>query len=147
MGLLSSGGGMRALRPDWLAARAFLVASVFVAFATPAIAQGIFPFDQEMLLDVRPLAGSRRVPMIEVAPDGGAQISLWCHDGSGQVQVTGDAIKFTLGPMSEENCTPERTQRDEELATALAQVTQWRMEDDVVVLAGPMELRFRLSTH
>src|SRR5437870_1043993 len=100
-----------------------------------------------MLLDVRPLPGSRRVPMLEIGADGRAQIDLWCRSGPGQVEVTGETIKFTLGPMREESCTPERSQRDDELATALSAVTQWRMEEDVVVLAGPMELRYRLSAH
>jgi hypothetical protein len=33
------------------------------------------------------------------------------------------------------------------MVAALSQVTQWRIEDDVVLLIGPTELRFRLSTH
>jgi hypothetical protein len=64
-----------------------------------------------------------------------------------QVVVAGDVIKFTLGPLREEACTPERDERDEAMIAALADVTQWRVEDDVVVFSGPTELRFRLSTH
>jgi hypothetical protein len=33
------------------------------------------------------------------------------------------------------------------MAEALAQVSRWRLERDVVVLVGPTELRFHLSTH
>jgi heat shock protein HslJ len=115
--------------------------------AVDASAQANFPFEQELLLDARPLPGSRRVPMLEIAPNGRADIDLWCHSGEGRIEVTGNAIKFTLGPMREQGCTPERSQRDEELAAALAQVTQWRVEGDALVLAGAQALRYRLSTH
>ena len=106
-----------------------------------------FPFEREMLLDARPIPGSRRVPILEIAPDGRAQIDLWCRSGEGRVAVAGDAISFTLGPMREQGCTPERVQRDEAMAAALAQVTRWRVDGDVVLLVGTETLRFRLSTH
>jgi hypothetical protein len=106
-----------------------------------------FPFERELLLDARPLPGSKRVPMLEILPDGRAIIDLWCKSGEGRVEVSGEAIKFTLGPMREERCTPERLQRDEDMAVALEQVTQWRVEEDTLVLTGPTELRYRLSTH
>jgi hypothetical protein len=110
-------------RSGWLGSAIMLlaVAVPVLTQAPTALAQAAFPFDQEMLLDVRPLPGSRRVP--------------------------GRTIKVTLGPMREETCTPDRAQRDEELTAALAAVTQWSIEEDVVVLAGAMELRYRLSTH
>jgi hypothetical protein len=106
-----------------------------------------FPFEQELFLDVKPLPGSKRVPMLEILPDGRAIIDLWCKSGNGRAEVTGDTIKFTLGPMREEGCTAERSQRDEDLAPALEQIGQWRIEDDFLVLIGPTELRYRLSTH
>src|SRR5262245_64130571 len=59
----------------------------------PVLAQSAFPFGQEMLLDVRPLPGSRRVPMLEIGADGRAQIDLWCHSGLGLVEVAGSTIK------------------------------------------------------
>jgi hypothetical protein len=121
--------------------------SFAAVIVTDALAQDGFPFEREMLLDVRPLPGSRRVPMLEIVTDGRAQIDLWCRSGPGRVEVMGEKIMFILGPMREEACTPERSQRDEELSAALSQVTQWRIEEDVVVLVGPTELRFRLSTH
>jgi hypothetical protein len=33
------------------------------------------------------------------------------------------------------------------MAEALAKVANWRMEDDVLVLIGPTELRYTLSSH
>jgi hypothetical protein len=106
-----------------------------------------FPFDHEMLLDVKPLPGSKRVPILEIGLDGRAQVDLWCKSGAAQVEITDMAIKFVLDPLREDACTPERAERDQEIITALSEVTQWRIEDDVVILSGPTELRFRLSTH
>ena len=122
-------------------------ATMLLAATVVAFAQSGFPFELEMLLDVRPLPGSRRVPILEIAADGRAQIDLWCRSGPGLVEIAGNAIKFTLGPMREAACTPERVQRDEEMAAVLSQVTRWRREGDTVVFVGPTELRFHLSAH
>jgi META domain len=122
-------------------------AAVLLAATVVALAQAAFPFDRELLLDARPLPGSRRVPILEISADGRAQIDLWCRSGAGLVAVAGATITFTLGPMREQSCTPERAQRDEEMAAALSQVTRWRLEGDVVVLVGPTELRFHPSSH
>src|SRR5262249_40108779 len=118
-----------------------------LALMPAALAQDKFPFEQELLLDVKPLPGSKRDPMLEILPDGRAIIDLWCKSGNGRAEVAGQPITFTPGPMREEGCTPERSQRDEDLAPALEQVGQWRIEDDTLVLIGPTELRYRLSTH
>jgi META domain len=115
--------------------------------AAAAFAQAAFPFDRELLLDARPLPGSRRIPILEIGADGRAQIDLWCRSGAGQVVVSGTTIKITLGPLREEACTPERARRDEEMAAALSEVTRWRTDGDRVVLVGPTELRFLLSAH
>jgi heat shock protein HslJ len=123
-----------------------VVVGLVLAHVSPAGADE-FPFEREFLMDVKPLPGSKRVPILEVLPDGRAIVDLWCKSGDGRAEVSGDAIKFTLGPMREEGCTPERIQRDEELAVALEQVTQWKIEDDALVLVGPTELRYVASMH
>ena len=140
------------MRGTWRAGWRVPAVSLAVAIASTGIsptasAEAEFPFDREMLLDTRPLPGSRRVPILEIGVNGRAQIDLWCRSGPGLVEVSGDTIRFTLGPMREQNCTPERTTRDVALAEALAQVTRWRAAEDVVVFEGPTVLRFRLSTH
>lgn len=122
-------------------------ALVLLAPVTAALSQAQFPFEREMLLDVRPLPGSKRVPMLEALADGRVTIDLWCRSGEARAEVEGDAIRFTLGPMREEGCTPERLQRDEDMAAALEQVTHWRIDGDRLVLIGPTELRYRFSTH
>ena len=59
------------------------------------VAAAEFPYDQDLLLDVRPLPGSKRVPILEIGPDGRAQVDLWCRSGRAQVTISGEAITFT----------------------------------------------------
>jgi heat shock protein HslJ len=123
-----------------------LAGTIAVMLATAAAAAE-FPFERELLLETRPLPGSKRVPMLEILREGRTLIDLWCKSGDGRVEVSGDTIKITIEAMKVESCTPERMARDEPLAAALAAITQWRMEDDVLVLIGPTELRYTLSSH
>jgi heat shock protein HslJ len=127
----------------WL--RLFAGAATIVLSATAFAAE--FPFERELLLEAKPLPGSKRVPTLEITRDGRAVIDLWCRSGEGRVKLDDDMIEFTLGAMRQEGCTPERAQRDEAMAEALAKVASWRMEDDVLVLIGPTELRYTLSSH
>ena len=126
----------------------YLAAGVAMMLAATAAAAE-FPFERELLLDAKPLPGSKRVPMLEIFREGRALIDLWCKSGDGRVEISGDAIKITITieAMKLESCTPERMERDEAFAAALAAVTQWRMDDDVLVLIGPTELRYALSSH
>jgi META domain len=130
-----------------LRARTVLAAAalLFVA-AAPAGAQ-TFPYDQEMLLEVKPLPGSRRVPMMEVHPDGKASVDMWCHSAVAQIAVTGSDIKFDFVSAKPENCTPERIELDQQMAKALLEITSWRRVNDIVEFIGPTTFRFRLSTH
>jgi hypothetical protein len=110
-----------------------------------------FPFEHELYLEVRPMAGSKRVPGLEVGPSGRASIDLWCASGPGQVVVAADTISIIAGPMSglpgDPACSPERAQADAEVLSALSQVTNWRRDADVVTLVGPKPLRFHVSSH
>jgi heat shock protein HslJ len=110
-------------------------------------ADASFPFEHELLLDVEPVPGSKRVPSLEVEANGRAAIDLWCASGAAQVAVAGETISIVTGAMTARQCPPERMRSDEELISALAQVTGWRREDHLIVLLGPQTLRFRLSTH
>jgi hypothetical protein len=131
----------------WTVTKVQLAAlAIALAYLPTAWAGAEFPFESEMLLDVRPLPGSKRVPILEILSNGRATIDLWCTSGEGRAEVAGDGIRLMLGRMQEQSCTPERRARDEELAAALSQATQWRREDDVLILVGPTELRYRLST-
>ena len=120
--------------------------AIALAAAAPAHAQN-FPFDQEMLLEVKPLPGSRRVPMLEVHPDGKASVDMWCHSAVARFTITGNAIKIEFVSAKPENCTPERIELDQAMAKAMLEITQWRRTNDIVELVGSTTFRFRISTH
>jgi len=110
-------------------------------------AQSGFPYDRDMVLDAKPMRGSKRVPILAIAPDGRAQIDLWCKRGEGRVTIDGAAMMIAVGAMNDEPCTPERAQADEDMLTVLAQVAGWSLRGDVVTLSGARPLRFRLATN
>ena len=124
------------------------IACVLVfAFAIPALAQADFPYDRDMVLDARPLRGSKRVPVLAVSPDGRAQFDLWCKRGQGQAAIAGDSITIIMGAMNDESCTPERAQADRDMIAALSGVMNWSRRGDVVTLTGAQPLRFRLAAN
>jgi len=114
-----------------------------------------FPFDQELLLDAAPMRPGKRMPGLNVEPNGNARIDLWCRTVAARVEISDAAIKVDAGSLPENppemqsagQCTPERMQADEELFATLAQVTAWRRDDESIVLEGPKPLRFRQSSH
>ena len=125
---------------------ALAAAAIVLAAAAPARAQS-FPYDQEMLLETKPLPGSRRVPMMEVHPDGKASVDMWCHSAVAQITITGNEVKIEFVSAKPENCTPERIELDQAMAKALLEITQWRRKNDIVEFVGPTTFRFRISTH
>jgi heat shock protein HslJ len=119
---------------------------VCVGEAEPLRAQD-FPYNRDLVLDARPMRGGKRVPVLSVEPNGAAQIDLWCKRGTGQAVVAGETITIIVQGMTEETCTPERAQSDEQLIVALSQVTTWSFRSDVVTLNGSTTLRFRAESH
>src|SRR6187399_2933749 len=82
-----------------------------------------FPFDGELILDVRPMPGSKRIPNMDIASDGKIALELWCNRVDGQVVVAGDTITVMTGQPADRPCTPERARADNELIEALNGVT------------------------
>lgn len=123
------------------AALAAVLPERFAAAAEP------FPFNEELLLDARPMRGSKRVPMLDIRADGAVMIELWCNSVEGQLVVAADTVTVLTGPKTDRACTPERERGDQEILSALERVTNWRREGDVVVLIGPQRLRFRRATN
>lgn len=127
---------------------ACLLCAVVATLAWPAFAgEQAFPFARELMLDVAPMRGSKRVPIIEIAENGAAVIQLWCASTSGQASVDKDFITITAGQVLPAQCEPERQIRDDDLLAALAQVTNWRRHGDVIEFVGATKLRFRLMTN
>jgi heat shock protein HslJ len=126
-----------------------LAAVIFVtAHLTLAAAQDRnFPYDSELLLDAKPMKGSKRVPMLDIGPKGEASLDLWCNTVKAQVVVANDTVTILTGSKTERQCTADRMREDEALLAALLQVTNWQRSGDVLTLKGVRTVRFRFSTH
>jgi heat shock protein HslJ len=130
-------------------AASVLAAVVVAAQAPPAKAQAeAFPFGRELLLDVAPLRGSKKVPILDIADGGSAEIELWCNAVKAVLIVAGDTVTIITGEASTRQCAPDRARADEDLLAALNEITNWRMERSALVLTGGSRtLRFRTQTN
>jgi len=130
-------------------------AALLVLARSVVVAAEPFPFDQDFLLDAAPMRPGKRMPGLNVEPNGNARIDLWCRTVTARIEISDAAIKVEAGSLPENppemqsagQCTPERIQADEELFATLAQVTAWRREGENIVLEGPKPLRFYQSSH
>ena len=138
---------MPQVRPARSICGAFYVLVAMLASAGLARSQSDFPFSRELLLDAAPMKGSKRVPSLDIGANGSAEISLWCNTVRGQLVVVGDTITILTGASTERQCPPERVRADAEMLAALAEVTNWRLEGDLLVLTGARTIRFRLQTN
>ncbi len=137
--------------PAWLhhpALRHSVAAAALIAGVTSAFAaEREFPFGRELMLDAKPMKGSKRVPILGIGPKGEASLELWCNTVKGRIEVAADTITITAETTTDQQCAPERMRGDEELLAALMQVTKWQRAGDVLTLRGPKTLRFRTATH
>jgi hypothetical protein len=125
-----------------------LVAAILLGPPAPGrAADSAFPFGTELMLDVEPLYGSKRVPMLEIEDDGTATIDLWCASVHASATVGDSSITIVADQPEPAQCTPERQTGDQDLLTALSQVTSWRRDGEVIELTGPTTLRFRAMTN
>jgi hypothetical protein len=128
----------------------FCVLVAVVLLGLPGLARAAdnaFPFGTELMLDVEPLYGSKRVPMLQIDDDGTAAIDLWCASVHASATVGENSITIVAEPAGPAQCSPERQSGDETLLAALSQVTNWRRDGDVIELIGPTTLRFRAMTN
>jgi heat shock protein HslJ len=121
--------------------------SILMSSVCVAAAGSAFPFGHELLLDTRPMKGSKRLPSLDIRADGETQIDLWCNSVQGQIVVSRDAITITTGDKTERQCEPERMRGDDDILAALSQVTSWRLQGDTLILSGPRTIRFRMETN
>jgi len=125
-----------------------LVAAGLLGVAGTGVAQSNeFPFDRELILDVRPMPGSKRIPNLDIAANGTIALEMWCDRVDGQVVVAGDTITVITGQPSGRPCPADRARGDAALLDALNAVTNWRRQGDTVVLVGPRTLRFKVPSN
>jgi heat shock protein HslJ len=115
--------------------------------STVLAAEHGFPYDGTLLLEAKPMKGSKRVPILQIESKGEASIDLWCNTVPAQLIVVDDTITIILGAPTEKQCDPDRMQADQGLMAALQQVATWRRQDDLLTLQGEQTLRFHLSTN
>jgi META domain len=127
--------------------RALPVLFVVTGLLAPAAAGDTFPFGATLMLDAAPMRGSKRIPMLEIAENGVASIDLWCASARAQAVVADNSISISPGDLQNTQCEPDRQSRDAALLAALAQVTNWRRNGEVVEFLGATPLRFRLMTN
>ena len=126
----------------------WLLALLMIAISAPSLAaERSFPFDSELMLDSRPMKGSKRVPVIGIGRNGEATIDLWCNSIEGQIVVIESTISVMTGAKTDRQCDAARMRGDEDLLAALQQVTSWSRDGDVVTLRGGKTLRFRQPTN
>ena len=128
--------------------RAAAALAVLTLVAIPEIARAEeFPFGMEMTLDAARMPGSKRVPDLDIGDNGEVILELWCKGGKGQFSVAGNSVVFVAGALEARSCPPDRAQADDDLLAALADVTSWKRQGDLVLFIGPKTLRFRINTN
>lgn len=135
--------------------RAVSAAFVLVAALSCAATAADFPYGRELLLDAAPIRPGKRMPSITIAPNGAAMIGLWCKSVSGRVELSADAIKIEADPLPDAlpqwqgngQCTPERMQADQDMLSALGEVTTWKKQGTALVLIGPRTMKFSPATN
>lgn len=133
----------------WAGCLALPVAGLIVLAGVSAgiAADRSFPYDSVLLLDAKPMKGSKRVPILQIESGSDASIDLWCNTVPAQLIVADATITIILGAPTQRQCDPERMQADQDLVEALQQVVSWRRQDDLLVLQGERSLRFHLSSN
>jgi heat shock protein HslJ len=131
----------------WLLAQTIMIVVILAISAPSFAAERSFPFDSELMLDARPMKGSKRVPVIGIGPNGEATIDLWCNSIVGQIVVADSTISVMTGTKTERQCDSARMRGDDDLLEALTQATSWTRDGDVITLRGAKTLRFRQPTN
>ena len=106
-----------------------------------------FPYDSVLLLEAKPMKGSKRVPILQIESKGDAAIDLWCNTVPAQLVVADATITIILGSPTQKQCEHDRMQADQDLLATLQQMVSWRRQDDLLVLQGECSLRFHLSSN
>src|SRR5215470_6299298 len=124
-----------------------LLAFFFGAMAAADAAERGFPYNSELIMDAKPMRGSKRVPMLVIGAQGEATIEGWCNDVKAQIVVAADTVTILTGAATDQQCQAERMRADEELMAALMEITHWNRDGELLTLRGAKTLRFRTMTN
>jgi heat shock protein HslJ len=142
---------MQSVPASWFGRRRLcrlaLAACIIAGLAPAAATERGFPYNSELMLDAKPMRGSKRVPMLVIGPQGETTIEAWCSSVKAQMVVAADTVTILTGEKTGPQCDAERMRGDDELIAALTEVTNWRRDGDALTLRGAKTLRFRTMTH
>jgi heat shock protein HslJ len=124
-----------------------LAVAVLTAMPSVRAADPGFPFEKELLLETRPMKGSKRIPILTVGARGETTVDLWCNSVEGQTIVDANTLRFTAVATTENQCDAARMKGDDDLLAALQEITTWRLDGPVLTLSGGKTLRFRAATN
>jgi heat shock protein HslJ len=133
---------LRRLASCWLVVTVLAISPFAALAAEPA-----FPFGNELMLDGKPIRGTKRLPSLSIERDGTIAIDLWCGSLRGRADVGNGTIAITPGERDNAQCAPDRIAGDDDLLDMLVRMTNWRRRGDVIELSGAATLRFRLMTN
>src|SRR5580704_9133927 len=126
----------------------WLAVAVFACIPLAAMAaETAFPFGSELLLDGKPMRGTKRLPSLSIEQDGTAAIDLWCGSLRGHADVGNGTIAITPGERDNAQCDADRITGDDNLLDMLVHTTNWRRRGDSIEFFGPATLRFHLMTN
>jgi heat shock protein HslJ len=126
----------------------WLVVAIFASSPLAALAaETAFPFGRELMLDGKPMRGTKRLPSLSIEQDGTAAIDLWCGSLRGRADVGNGTIVITPGERDNAQCDPDHIAGDDDLLDMLVHMTSWRRRGDTVEFSGPATLRFHLMTN
>jgi heat shock protein HslJ len=118
-----------------------------IGMTVAAVAAERFPFEHELLLDAKPMKGSKRIPILAIGRQGETTIDLWCNSVEGQVVVVDGVISIMTGAKTNRQCDAARLRGDDEILAALLDTTTWRREGNTIIFSGGRTLRFRIPTN
>jgi heat shock protein HslJ len=125
-----------------------LVLGVGIAAMTAEVrAADPFPFERELLLDVKPMKGSKRIPVLAIGRQGETMIDLWCNTVEGQVVVVDGIISIMTGAKTNRPCDAARLRSEDDILAALLDAKTWRRDGDSITFMGARTLRFRIPTN
>jgi heat shock protein HslJ len=133
---------LRRLTTCWLVVTVLAISPLAALAAEPA-----FPFGSELMLDGKPMRGTKRLPSLSIERDGTAAIDLWCGSLRGRADIGNGTIAITPGERDNGQCAADRIAGDDDLVDVLVHMTSWRRRGDVIELSGATTLRFRLMTN
>ena len=85
---------------------AFAVCVLSGIVAADAAERG-FPYNSELIMDAKPMRGSKRVPMLVIGAKGEARIEGWCNNVEAQMVVAADTLTIPVSPVLDQPTTAD----------------------------------------